>query len=801
MAATITCPLCGMENPPDQKTCQRCQTPLSGEAYQTGQSPVKKNTGELEPILPQWLKDARESAKQAGMIEPSAPAAGQNQPSASNPDLLAGLQSQAGDDDEEDVPDWLANITGKAAPKQKYEDPQTETGGVRWVEMGKKDDFFQTDPPAEEDVPSWLAGIQTPAPGAEEKDELTDWFRQAEQKPAEPAASLPEAASGDTPDWLKQMAAEAGELKKETTESDASFDSLDWFSRAEPGLGLASQPPAETTPPEDPPDWLRQMSAGAEPVAPQPAASTADAPDWLQGLGGIAAGFVESAPAESEAVPSDEEGAESGKSDSTPLWLQESEGASLPAWLSPQQEAQPAFENMDMPDWLKAAAPQSSIEEPSSAETPAEASFDGMAGLQDAFPAGGGDSLFTEMPDWLSNPVESAQAGVMPEAITGSDALAPDALPSWVEAMRPSDQNLPGMGISSSDQTLEARGALAGLQGVLPSGAGFTPTSKPKAYSIKLTVSEEQQAHAAILERALAAETSPVTLASERALGASRPLRWAIAFILFAAALTAALMRTQVFSMPVGVPRELGYAVSIVQSLPEDAPVLVAVDYEPARAGEMEAAAAPLFDHMLLLKHPRLTFISSNETGAILAERFLAGPLAGHHYQSGVSYVNLGYLAGGQMGIRAFAQNPSFAAPMDIVSQPAWGFPPLQGVTALNQFAAIIIVTDNADAARAWIEQSGDARGSAPVIVVSSAQAAPMIQPYYDSGQAAGMVSGLYGGAIIEAQYNGGRPGAARSYWDAYSIGMILAMMFTLGGGFLNLALGLKDRAAAREGN
>lgn len=433
-------------------------------------------------------------------------------------------------------------------------------------------------------------------------------------------------------------------------------------------------------------------------------------------------------------------------------------------------------------------------------ETPAAASFDGMAGLRDAFPAGNSDLLFTEMPDWLSNPAESAQAGVAPEAITSSDALAPDVLPSWVEAMRPSDQSLPGMGVTSSDQTLEARGALAGLQGVLPSGAGFTPTSKPKAYSIKLTASEEQQAHAAILEQALAAETSPVALASERALGASRPLRWTIASILFVVALITAFMRTEIFSMPVGVPKELGYAVSIVQSLPENAPVLVAVDYEPSRAAEMEVAAAPLFDHMMLLKHPRLTFIASNETGAILAERFLAGPLAGHNYQSGVTYVNLGYIAGGQMGIRAFAQNPSFVAPMDIVSQPAWGFPPLQGVTVLNQFAAIIIVTDNADAARIWIEQSGDARGSVPVIVVSSAQAAPMIQPYYDSGQAAGLVSGLYGGAIIEARYNSGRPGAARSYWDAYSIGMILAMMLTLGGGFFNLALGLKDRAAEREG-
>jgi hypothetical protein len=152
------------------------------------------------------------------------------------------------------------------------------------------------------------------------------------------------------------------------------------------------------------------------------------------------------------------------------------------------------------------------------------------------------------------------------------------------------------------------------------------------------------------------------------------------------------------------------------------------------------------------------------------------------------------------MGIRAFAQNPSFAAPMDMTNQAAWSLPPLQGVTALDQFAAIILVTDNADAARAWVEQTQTARGVAPILVVASAQAAPMIQPYYDSGQVAGMVSGLYGGAIFESQYNSGRPGMARNYWDAYSIGLLIAMMFTLGGGGLNLALGLRDRAAERKG-
>jgi hypothetical protein len=204
------------------------------------------------------------------------------------------------------------------------------------------------------------------------------------------------------------------------------------------------------------------------------------------------------------------------------------------------------------------------------------------------------------------------------------------------------------------------------------------------------------------------------------------------------------------------------------------------------------------------MNHPRLTFISTTETGAVLAERLISSEQLAGKYESGNQYVNLGYLPGGQIGMRAFVENPTEAAPYAFVQNkfgefapiPAWTTPPLAGVTSLSQFAAFILITDDADSARAWIEQTQSTRDKVPVpfVVISSAQAAPMIQPYYASGQISGLVSGLYGGAIFE-QHNQ-KPGTARAYWDAYSIGMLLAMVLILGGGLLNLVLGLRDRAA-----
>ena len=277
----------------------------------------------------------------------------------------------------------------------------------------------------------------------------------------------------------------------------------------------------------------------------------------------------------------------------------------MPSWLSneptPGQEQTPAQDEAafgDIPSWLKAAAPQSSVYENSSVE-PAPASTSSSADTPDwlnAFksmdapepqpPAASSsdapfeaeppaftvdsqtgenmDTLFTDMPDWLSSASSSADASpsTSPTPATNADAITPGELPSWVQAMRPVDTGAsrPSSSSLSSDQTLESRGALAGLQGVLPSVPGYAPTSKPKAYSIKLKASEEQQAHAALLEQILAAETEPVPIASFSALTTSRGLRWFLAFALFAVLMTVLFLHTQIFPMPVGVPPEINGA-------------------------------------------------------------------------------------------------------------------------------------------------------------------------------------------------------------------------------------------------
>ena len=811
MSDMIKCPSCAENNLPDQEFCQYCQTrlqpltdPLDGAdaPIKPGQAPTKKNTAELEPILPQWLRDARDSARKDDQQATSAFSENLQQPSQLKPassakDLLAGLQSQAGDDEEDDMPDWLASITGVNSKPIKS---QTESFAVRWVELGGKDDFAKDE---SDGSSSDLAGLKSSEPQPDENNEVRDWFRNLGNPEQAQQPEQSDSTDSDLPDWLRVTGSQ-NEKSKSADSADHSESGV-----GEPPAGIISE---EAESPSDSPkpnqdksfEWLKSTVPATS--------SREEIPDWLSNDAAVPPAFTAAEDESAELKDAQSNGisdrletvALQSPSSLTAVEDEPSGGISdrlkavefqSPIHTESEEKTIEPAQDADTLGWLDTFQAVSAYQPENSL---AQVDFTPLDFAEDFQASDNMDGLFTDIPDGLLSTLEAPPSS-LPTADTNSEAIAPDDQPSWVESMRPVDSDISELSSNfPADQTVESSGVLAGLSGVLPSGLGFAQMSRPKAYSTKLQVSDEQQAQAALLEQILAAETAPVPIASFSVLRTSRSLRWFLAFIVFVMITIPLFMGTQMFSLPVGVPMDVNGALQVAQAIPESAPVLVAFDYEPARVGEMEAAAAPMFDQMIVLRHPHLTFISTNETGAILVERFISGPLAVHNYQSGIQYLNLGYLPGGQMGIRAFAQNPMVTAPFDMSLSSAWDSIPLEGISSLSQFAALIVVTDDAEAARTWIEQTESARGAIPFVVISSAQAAPMIQPYYESQQISGLVSGLYGGALFE-QYNAGRPGSARAYWDAYSLGMLLAMALVLGGGLWNLALGLRERVAAGE--
>jgi hypothetical protein len=825
----IKCPMCGKPNPDDLDACQFCEArlkPVTDELSRSqppihvGDEPTKKDTAELEPVLPKWLRDVRQQSRESteGGSEGTEPVRAEEEPVAEEPgeDLLAGLQSQP--EDEEIVPDWLAGLRGSeggdstqyvsddisaATPQEK----QTEGSGLDPVEQlpGWVSDLGESSDGASPDsLGDWLAGEvskQKTEPGEEPREEggLDFWvsgdadaglFSDIEQ--GEEAIQT----DGDIPAWLKTDApdssseAEASktapleqpalqEEKPVFGEEEKPLSSMedelpDWLASFgdDEGESPASQVPERNGKEEDLSFHTRQEEVGEADTsnkgilaeAPPVSVSEDETLDWLTAM---------------------------GKQEEEPL-LEKEEPTAL-SGDEPVVEPSPPAEQIDETEPTAAAAEVAPF---TVAGLPAENTDDSAAafhGSEDAeVSAGDVDAIFSmEMPEWLSE-VESSSAtpkstlDSAPEP--GQSDLRPAELPSWVQAMRPVEAFISRGDQAGAGQPAEDKGPLAGLRGVLPLVPGVGPSSKPKTYSIKLQASEDQVTSAEMLEQLLEGEAHPKPIVTQSVLLQQRFLRMGIFAILLLVVSLSLLSGTQIIPIPLNVSAETGQALNIVRDeLIPDSSVLIIFDYQAAFASELEAVAAPLVDHMILLKHPRLTLLASNPSGAGLSERFMRTT------QPGQSFVNLGYLPGDAAGALAFVENPKSAKPVYIDGQNAWETPALQGISGISDFSAILLITNEVETAKMWIEQTQGKRDGTRLLVISSAQAGPLLWPYVESGQIDGMVTGLDGSGPIE-QVNSGRPGTVRHYWDAYAFALLVTIFVISIGSLWSLFVGWQAR-------
>jgi hypothetical protein len=290
------------------------------------------------------------------------------------------------------------------------------------------------------------------------------------------------------------------------------------------------------------------------------------------------------------------------------------------------------------------------------------------------------------------------------------------------------------------------------------------------------------------MEQIIAGEATAQPLKAASLVISQRALRWTLAGLFLIVLGVVVALGSQFMPISAVMPVEVSNASNVIVTLPEGAPVLVVMDYEPSLAGEMEAATGPLLDQLAVLRKPVLTFLASSPSGTGLVERLLANTGID---RSALQYSNAGYLPGGLAGVRGFTEAPQTVLPAVQVTQ-------------FSEFAAVILITDQAESGQVWIEQMTLAKQSNPalanqqVVVVASAQAGPMLQPYVASRQAAGMISGIPDAARYEF-VNNSRPGVVRSYWDAFNVGLLLAVAAIVLGSLWNVFLSLRARRAEAE--
>jgi len=202
------------------------------------------------------------------------------------------------------------------------------------------------------------------------------------------------------------------------------------------------------------------------------------------------------------------------------------------------------------------------------------------------------------------------------------------------------------------------------------------------------------------------------------------------------------------------------------------------LDYVPAFSAELQPISQTLMDQ-LVAKEARISFVSTQPSGPFFAEQLLqqvSDRFPG--YDLAGKTANMGYLAGGASGLQEFSIHPTVAVLKGWDGQLVWSKPALSGVTDLAKFSSVIVFSDSMDSARNWIEQVQPMLGEVPLLIASSAQTWPQLQPYSASNQVKGLVAGISGGVAYGSIL--GKNDSGSDLWGLYLFGQILAILTIL---------------------
>ena len=733
--------------------------------------------------LPDWMK----SLQSAGEVEdvPSPVARSETSTSTESPAVPA-----------DDLPDWMGELQAAAETPTSEESPAAEPAPV-------------------DDLPDWLAGDDASTEtSAVPADDLPDWMGDlqaaAETPASEEAPAAEPAPADDLPDWLSNLQAEdVGEVADEAKEDVVAFaaeTSLETSDDLSDSLGGLGADDSGDTADEAQPETVTAPAFDAD----MPLEGADGLPDWLSDLAG---GDETESASQQVAEPLAET---SEKASASPFaGLDLPEDGDLPDWISRMgkpttgslsaddlndAELAPALEAADeAPAWLDSLPGIDDVDVEKTEETASALASNPAFVMDDN--ADDEEIFGIDMPDWLSNLAPEdldtvEDVAEVDAAATSSDDLSDAELPSWVQAMRPVESVVASSDADEQpDIEVVDSGPLAGLPGILPLGNRFVTKHKPQSYSMKLRVNASQQRGAELLENILEREGQVTADVSNDAPASIPLLRWLVAALMLVVVLFGLLSPQTISPSPDVIVPEVGDTLDVVNELPDSGTVLVIFDYEAALSAELQVVAAPIVEH-ITLRGQKLALLASSPNGPALAERFLTEleTQSGHVYERGAEYVNLGYLPGGATGMLSFINDPRNAVAGALDGKSFWEYAPLADIQAMTDFSAVLILTDDVERGRAWIEQSAAQLDAAntPLLMGVSAQAEPIIYPYYASAQVDGLVSGLNGGATYEVLL--GRNGLGRDYWDAYSFGLLTAEILIVIGAILSFLAGVRAR-------
>jgi len=582
-------------------------------------------------------------------------------------------------------------------------------------------------------------------------DERVDWLTSLHANGDRAAASAPAEAEdneqANMPSWLiEELARDASPLDRAaaTVESDANLppwlrDSTDLLDPARADELEMIQNPASNGQSSYIPPW--QPPSAATPPSPS-AFST-----WLGSHNTPSAEVESSAPPPGPPVSSPAEGAEEQPQIVTPDEAAAEASDAPPAPFQPEVSDGEAEAETALPQEVELADESSAATNKAIAEATAPAAANATPTSTALHPTSGEPGSGAELPPWL-RVVGSDGATVSGDSVMAAmpdapaDSFFPTAAAGGVQN-RVIPNWLRGRGVASQDAIPSSAEALT--------AAMAEPVQRiQRVMSVRPAPRGAAEALATLAATPSAStRTSPLALKDERNVPASLA-RWLFSeraiYLLTALVMVAVVLADRVWSIqPLGavVPPAANAQVDsfykAINTLPPDAAVLVAYDWDANRQAEMEPLARAVTCHLGAV-NARFATVSLVATGPAFAQRVAeatvdrASPCTARRYNYGSDYVNLGYSAGGDFTLRSMVGSIATVFSKDYRDGNDLfggnGVAALKNVNRLADFKLIIVLEGDESTARSWVEQVASQPNTPPLLLGEPAALDPSLQPY-----------------------------------------------------------------------
>jgi hypothetical protein len=249
---------------------------------------------------------------------------------------------------------------------------------------------------------------------------------------------------------------------------------------------------------------------------------------------------------------------------------------------------------------------------------------------------------------------------------------------------------------------------------------------------------------------------------------------------------------------PLGIPIEVtgptqSFADAVEALNPGDKMLLV-FDYSVGGGPDVDPQAQAVLAHAMS-KDVKVVCVAFIDTGFQYATKAVDMWVEqGKVY--GDDLINLGFAAGSETAISAFAQNVREVFPTDAQGKSLDSYPIMEGINTAADFALIAEFATGIPGPAEWVRQV-QTRYDVPLACGVVAVMGPQNEAYLQSGQLVGL---LGGGLKSAAEYEIAieQPGAATAAMDAQSLGHMAIVVFVILG---NIAYFVEEsKKKAREG-